>query len=293
MRQKFSILLFLVSALAFAQLKTPETSTHAEVVQHIGFTEIELVYSRPNLDGRDLFGEMIPWGSVWRTGANANTKISFSKDLFFNGNRVQAGKYGLYTIPGEKEWIIILNSDTTLWGHYGYKEENDVLRFKSTPTSTSETVESLQLYFRDINDKSGILDLRWGNLSVPIKLEIDWEAQDKMILANIDSVLALPDDRDSKMRVSHDYLHGAMYYLKHDKDLEQALKWVNKALEIQVVSYFPLYKAEILAKMERYDKAIEASNQGLDIFMVKGTNKEWIWRYKQQIKQWKELKKSN
>ncbi|MEP1097666.1 MAG: DUF2911 domain-containing protein [Cyclobacteriaceae bacterium] len=291
MRQILPTTFLLASLVVSAQLNTPEPSTHSELIQHIGFTEVELVYSRPNLDGRNLFGEMLPWGTVWRTGANANTKISFSKDVFVQGNRVSKGIYGLYSIPNENEWTIILNSDTSLWGAYGYDEKFDVLRFSVKPKSVKENVETLHIFIRDITDKSGVLDLRWGTLSVPINVEIDWEAQDQQILADIDSVLALPLDRDSDMRVAHDYLHASMYYLKYNKDLEQALKWVNKAIDIEVVSYFPLYKAEILAKLKRYDEAIEASNQGLDIFMVTGNNKEWIWRYKQQIELWNKLKK--
>ncbi|MEO9483499.1 MAG: DUF2911 domain-containing protein [Ekhidna sp.] len=278
--------IFIFTATAQILVKLPEPSKYAKVEQHIGFTEISIEYSRPNIGGRNLFGEMIPYGKIWRTGANANTKIQFSKDVFLEGNLLKKGKYALYTIPDKDSWTIVINSDTTLWGHYGYKDSLDVVRFKVTPTTSSNNIESMLFSFRDLTQLGGFIDLEWGNFQVPIKLEIDWESQDQEIISQIDSVLALPLDRDRPTIVAYDYLRSAMYYLENDYDLEKALTWINKAIELELVSYFPLYKAEILAKLKRYSEALEASKQGLAIFMKTGKNKEWIWRYEKQIEEY-------
>ena len=293
MKYLFLILMLRISLICSSQIliSLPEASKYSEVHQTIGFTEIGIEYSRPNINGRTIFGTMLPYGSVWRTGANANTKIELSEDVFFGNKRVKKGKYALYTIPELDQWTIILNADTTLWGHYGYKDSLDVVRFKVSPLRNSHFVESFSISFQNLSQKGGMLVLEWDTLKVPIPIRIDWGSQDKMMLTKIDSVLALPDDREDPMFVSHDYLHAAMYYHNNNHDPNKALEWVNKAVSIKLVSYFPYYKAEILAKMKRYDEAISASELGLSIFMKSGSNKEWIWRYQQQIKNWKRLKK--
>lgn len=285
-----SIIIF-TATFSIGQVKIPQESQYAEVKQQIGFTEVEINYTRPNMKNRTIFGEMVPWRSVWRTGANANTKLSVSKDIFLEGNKLPKGKYGLYTIPEKDQWTVIINKDTTLWGHYGYDEKNDLLRFQVKPVLHDEEVETLTINFKNVNDKGAIIEIRWGNIEVPINLVIDSIAQDKEVLSNITETLNKPVDRDKSIVVAHDYLEAAVYYLNNNKDLDQALEWVDKAIEIHSVNYFYLYKSDILGELERYGEAIEASKEGLAIF-IKGTNKEWIWRYEVQIQKWESKKKS-
>ena len=284
-----SLLLF--TSLSLAQLNIPGESQAAEVKQQIAFTDITISYTRPNKKGREIFGEMVPYGTVWRTGANSNTKLSTSKDIFLNGHRIPKGKYAIYSIPEKDEWTFILNNDTTLWGHYGYDESNDFLRFKVKPRKSKVHMETMSFSFLDVNEKQARLELSWGNLVIPLEIKIDEEALDREIMASIDKTLKLPEDRDEPIVVAHDYFHAAVYYMDHDRDSKQALIWFDKAIGISNVSYFNLYKSELLGKLGRYDEAIEASKKGLAIFMVKRTNKEWIWRHEQQIKMWESKRK--
>ncbi|MCE7990379.1 MAG: DUF2911 domain-containing protein [Roseivirga sp.] len=292
--KKILILLSLLSLslTSQAQITIPRESQYAEVMQRIGFTDIRIEYTRPNMKNRKIFGEgeMVPYGTVWRTGANASTKLSASKDIYLEGNRIPAGDYALYTIPQPGDWTIIVSKDTSLWGHYGYKEENDLLRFNVTPGAKLDHQESLAIFFDKVNDKQAVLNLRWGKHVIPISVKIDEKAQDAQIVADIKKTLALPDDRDKPIVVAHDYFHAAVYYMETNREPEQALNWFDKAIALEDVSYFNLYKSDLLGKLKRYDEAIEASKLGLAIFMVTGNNKEWIWRYEQQIEKWKKLK---
>ncbi len=289
MKRSIILLFFILGATLElkSQVNIPQESQLAKVEQQIGFTDISISYSRPNMNGRALFGEMIPWNSVWRTGANANTKINVSKDVFLNDHKLPKGTYALYTIPNPEEWTIIINTDTSLWGHYGYKEEKDLFRFKVKTQKSIHYHESFTIAFENLSKIQADIKLYWENLAIPFQLKIDEEAQHKEMMAVIDRELQKPDDHDSPMMVSHNYLHAAMYFLDIDHDLDQALNWVNKAIELKNVSYFHLYKAEILGKLNRYEEAIKSSQIGLAIFMKTGKNKEWIWRYNQQIDQWK------
>lgn len=277
---------------SLAQLTIPGESQDAEVMQRIGFTDIRIEYTRPNMKDRKIFGEgeMVPYGTVWRTGANSSTKLWSSKDIYLNGNKIPAGKYALYSIPEPGDWTIIVSKDTSLWGHYGYKAEHDLLRFKVSPGSKLDHQESMAISFDHANDKEATINIRWGKHVIPISVKIDEEAQDAQIVSDIKKILALPDDRDKPIMVAHDYFHAAVYYLDTNRDPEQALTWFNKAISMEDVSYFNLYKSDLLGKLKRYDEAIKASKLGLAIFMVTGNNKEWVWRYEQQIEKWKKLK---
>lgn len=293
MKKVFILLsLLTVTFSSRAQITIPRESQYAEVMQRIGFTDIHIEYTRPNMKNRKIFGEqeMVPYGTVWRTGANASTKLSASKDIYLNGNRVPAGKYAIYTIPEPDNWTFIISKDTSLWGHYGYNPEQDLLRFTVRPEKTLDHQETMAIFFDQVNDKQAMLNLRWGKHLIPVSIKIDEKAQDEQILAGIKKTLALPDDRDEAITVAHDYFHAAVYYMETDRDPEQALTWFDKAIALKDVSYFNLYKSELLGKLKRYDEAIEASKLGLAIFMVTGNNKEWIWRYEQQIEKWKKLK---
>jgi hypothetical protein len=151
----------------------PSASPTASLKQHIGLTDIEIVYSRPGVKGRTIYGGIVPYDVVWRTGANASTKISFTTPMKFNGTEVPAGRYALYTIPSEKEWTVIISRDTNSFGAFGYKQENDLVRFKATPVKLAEPVETFTIDINDIRDKSATLNLIWEKTRVPIKLEVE------------------------------------------------------------------------------------------------------------------------
>src|ERR1017187_1008422 len=160
----------------FAQapnVQFPQPSPTGTVKQHVGLTDIEIVYSRPGVKDRAIFGGIVPYNEVWRTGANASTKISFSTDVKLNGVQVPAGKYALYTIPGEKEWTMIIYKDTGLNGAFGYNQTNDLVRFKATPVNVAMHVETFTIDINDIRDDSATLYLIWDQTFVPVKIEVD------------------------------------------------------------------------------------------------------------------------
>ena len=153
----------LTSSNMSAQIVAPQPSPASTVNQVVGLSNVTLPYSRPAMRGRNIFGGLVPFGEVWRTGANEATEIKFFQDMTFGGKTVKAGEYSLFTIPGEKEWTIILNTDINVWGAYSYKEANDVIRI-SAPVSSGESLEAFSIAFS--ND--GTMHLGWGTVRVAV-----------------------------------------------------------------------------------------------------------------------------
>ncbi len=133
---------------------------------------VRVTYSRPEMKGREIFGKLVPYGKVWRTGANEATEIKFYQNVELAGKKVKAGTYSLFTIPAEKEWTIILNSDLDYWGAYSYKEANDVVRVTAPSTETKSTVENFTIQFENKGEKQGVMKLAWAKtvVEVPFKL---------------------------------------------------------------------------------------------------------------------------
>jgi hypothetical protein len=194
----------------------PAASPTATLKQHIGLTDIEITYSRPSVKGRAIYGGIVPYDQVWRTGANASTKISFSTPVKLNGNEVPAGKYALFTIPGEKEWTVIISKDTNGFGAFNYKTENDLVRFKATPVKLAETsIETFAIEFNHIRDESALLELVWEKTVVPIKLEVEVVSK---VVPQVEAAMASPDKKQPQF-----YYQAATFYFNHDLDLKKAL----------------------------------------------------------------------
>src|SRR3569832_685373 len=177
---------------SYAQnLKTPQLSSTQTVTQDLGLGQITLTYSRPNVRGRKIFGALEPYGTVWRTGANAATIIKFSDDVTIAGNKVPAGEYGLFSIPGKDEWTVILNKTAHQWGAYTYKQSEDFLRFKVKTITHSEPTETMSIQFNNVDQTKCELEVKWENISFsfPISTEVD-----SKIMANIDEIM----DHDKK-----------------------------------------------------------------------------------------------
>ena len=152
--------------------ETPAASPACTLKQRVGLTDIEIVYSRPGVKGRQIFGGLVPYDKVWRTGANQATKITFGAPVTLNGAEVPAGTYALMTIPGEKEWTIIVNKTAAQWGAYRYDEKADLVRVKATPAALAESVETFTIDINDIHDDSATLNLIWEKTRVPVKLSV-------------------------------------------------------------------------------------------------------------------------
>lgn len=171
----FLTALALLATVNITQAQNPAPSPLQKMSQMVGLTEVNIEYSRPSLDGRDMYAELTPEGKRWRTGANARTKISFSKDVTLNGNAVKAGDYNLFTIPGKSEWTIILNNNTAQASPFQVDEANNILSFKVKPGSLTETVETFTINITDFDknsrDKANI-ELAWEKTSVKFQIGV-------------------------------------------------------------------------------------------------------------------------
>jgi hypothetical protein len=244
---------------AQSQLQLPAASPSCTLKQRVGLTDIEINYSRPGVKDREVFGGIVPWGHVWRTGANASTKISFSTPVKLNGNTVPAGTYGLFTIPDKEEWTIILSKDAKGFGAFDYKQENDVVRFKTKPIDFPTKAESFTIDINDIRDESALLFLLWDQTLVPVRLEVDVNSK---VLPEIEKVMASSDKKSAGV-----YFQAASYYYEHDQDLTKALAWLNKGLEDKPdIAFELLYmKARILAKQGDKAGAIAAAKESIEL----------------------------
>jgi hypothetical protein len=256
--KKLTGLLFLVSLFFLnahsQQLKTPAPSPPQYIKQDFGMSSIELSYSRPGVKGRNIFGDLVPFGKVWRTGANSATTLTFGDDVTINGTKISAGKYGLLTIPNDKEWTIIITKQLDVTNPSAYKQDQDVLRFTAQTEQLPFSVESFTIIFGDVTGTSCDLQFLWDKTFVefPIKTDIDTK-----IMAQIDESL----NKDNKP-----YFNAALYYLDNEKDLNKALEWFNKAIDQNPDGYFIYYqKARCQAKLGKKQDAITTAQKGIEL----------------------------
>src|ERR1700744_1087076 len=229
--------LFLCTGAGYAQV-TPQPSSTQTIEQQFGLGKITLTYSRPNLRGRNMFGHLLPYGAVWRTGANAATVIKFTDDVTIEGNKVPAGEYGLFSIPDKDEWTIILNKTAHQWGAYTYKQSDDFLRFKVKTINHTDPLETLTMLFNNVDQTKCELELRWDNISFSFHISTD---VDSKVMANIDEVM----NTDKRP-----YFEAAMYYYENNKDLKKALEWISTAEKAEPTApFYKVWKARIQLKM--------------------------------------------
>lgn len=235
----------------------PAASPGSTLKQRVGVTDIEIVYSRPSMKDRKIFSAdgLVPFGQVWRTGANNATKVTFSTDVKLNGANVPAGTYALFTIPGENEWTIIINKGAAQWGAFQYDEKVDVVRFKTTPIKLAEHIETFLIEFNDIRDESANLNLIWDDTVVPIKLEVEFASK---LIPQIEAAMAAEGGNKP-------YYQAAMFYYDHGQDLQKASKWIDAAIAQRDAHYMEYLKAKILAKLGDKAGAIAASKRSTEL----------------------------
>ncbi|MFN8659869.1 MAG: DUF2911 domain-containing protein [Candidatus Obscuribacterales bacterium] len=233
----------------------PSASPSCTIKQRVGLTDIEIAYSRPGVKKRDIFGGLVPYDKVWRTGANGATKLIFSTPVKLNGHEIAAGTYALMTIPGKDEWTIIVNKGSEQWGAYKYDEKADVVRFKVKPTTMDHVAETFTIEFDDIKDESSSLNLVWDKTLVPIKVEVDYTAN---LEKQIEQVMASDDPKKP-------YFQAAMFYYNHNKDLKKANEWVDAALKERDAHYIVFLKAEILEKLGDKQGAMAAAKHSMEL----------------------------
>lgn len=236
--------------IAEAQLKTPAPSPTQTTKQDFGLSSIELSYSRPAVKGRTIFGDLVPYGKVWRTGANSATTITFGDDVMIGGTKVKAGKYGLLTIPEKDEWTIIISKQTDVTSPSAYKEDQDVVRVKAKTGTMGFPVESFSIMFNNITPNSCELFMAWAETIVSVPITTDVESK---VMAQIDELM----NKDNRP-----YFNAAMYYMDNGKDLKQALTWFDKAVEAQPNAFWVQHqRANCLAKLGKKEEAKAAAEK--------------------------------
>jgi len=259
-----------------SQIKLPPPSSTQTIKQDFGMGSIELIYSRPGAKGRRVFGDLVPYGKLWRTGANTATKLIFTDPVEMGGKKIDTGTYVLYTIPSEESWEIIINKGVKNWGADGYKESEDVVSFTVPVIRSSTNVETFTMQFANIKPESCELQLMWEKrvVSIPITTKII----DK-IKAQIEAAM-LTDKKP--------YWQAAQFYFEYDINLTKALENIDKATEENPKAYYMfLYKAKIQKEMGNNAGAMESSK--ISLALSKEANNEDYIRMNEQLQ--KELKK--
>jgi len=242
-------------------LEFPAASPPALVREQVGLTTVEIEYARPSTRGRKIFGGLIPFDEIWRTGANEATRITFSTDVVFGGEAVAAGTYALFTIPGTIEWTVILNRVSGQWGSYGYNPDQDVLRVSVNAENMKRPVETLRLGLADLTDASAQLELSWEHTRVSVPIEVNIV---DMLVPKIEAAMASSDEPKP-------YLSAAMFYYAHDIDLEQSLQWINAGLVQQPQAVWIQYrKGLILAKLGDKEGCMAAAKKAIDLANATG-----------------------
>lgn len=257
----FTFLGLLLFLAADAQLKTPAASPSQTIKQDFGLGAIEVSYARPGVKGRKIFGTIVPFGAVWRTGANSATTLQFTDEVSIGGTKIAPGKYGLLTIPAKDNWTIIITKQTDVTSPAAYKQEMDVVRLSAPVQSLKYRVENFTILIDDIKPTSCVLGLYWDKtkVSFPITTDID-----EKIMKSITT--AMSGEKPP-------YYSAALYYLENGKNLEQALAWFDKAVQSNATAFWIHHqRANCLAKMGRKAEAIAAAEKSKELALAAKNN---------------------
>ena len=236
------------------QLKTPAASPLQTVKQEFGLSAVELSYSRPAVKGRTIFGDLVPYGKVWRTGANSATTISFGDDVIFGGKKIPAGKYGLLTIPNASEWTVILTKQLNVTSPSAYKEDQDVARVKINAVDLPFPLESFLISFDNSLASSMDMIIGWDRTVVIVPITTDVASKINAQISGLEGKEDFP------------YFAAAAYYLENGKDLNKALGWFNKATEKEPNAFWIWHqKAKCLAKLGKKKEAVAAANKSTEL----------------------------
>ncbi len=234
-----------------AQLKTPAPSPTQTIKQDFALSSIELSYSRPGMKGRKIFGDLVPFGKVWRTGANNATTVSFGEDVTIGGKKVAAGKYGLLTIPDKNSWTVIITKQLDVTSPAAYKQDQDVVRIMAEPMKIAgDPLENFTIQFANVKPATCDIQLMWDKTYVSLPVTVDVETK---VMAQIDQQM----NKDNRP-----YYNAALYYMDNGKDLNQALAWFDKAVEMQPDAYWIHHqRANCLAKLGKKEEAKTAAEK--------------------------------
>jgi Protein of unknown function (DUF2911) len=280
MLKKLSFLLVIIgfTTTANAQIKTPQPSPAAKLEQVVGLTDVSLEYSRPSMRGRSVYGNLVPYGKVWRTGANANSKITFSDNVIIDGQKLVRGTYAIYTIPNETTWDVIFYSDAKNWGAPQKWDESKVaVKTSVEPTIIDANIETFTLQIDNIKSGSANLGILWDNVYVGVKFEVP---TDKIASKSIDVIMSGPSESD--------YFQAATYYHTEGKDLKQALAWMLKATEGEDPEFWYLRRLSLIQADLGDKKAAIASAKLSLAGAEKANNVDYIKMNKESIAAWQQ-----
>ncbi|ASZ12808.1 DUF2911 domain-containing protein [Chitinophaga pendula] len=242
-------------------LKTPAPSPAQTIKQDFALSSVEVSYSRPAIKGRTVMGDLVPYGKVWRTGANNATTITFGEDVIFGGTPVKAGKYGLLTIPGQREWTVILSKSLDVTSPSAYKQENDVVRVKVAPVEMPFAVESFMINFDEISADKMTMMLLWDRILVPVEIKAEIDGK---IAAAIDA--AMKGDKKP-------YFQAAMFYMETGRDKKQALAWLDAAAKENPKAFWVFHnKAKLQAAMGDKAGAKATALQSIELAKAAGND---------------------
>lgn len=240
--------------MAEAQLKTPAPSPTQTIKQDFGLGSIELSYSRPVMKGRKIFGDLVPFGNVWRTGANSATLLTFSDEVTIGGKKIAPGKYGLLSIPGKDSWTLIISKQNDVTSPAAYKAESDVVRVDVNTMKMGDKMESFTMQFANVKPTSCELHIMWENTAVSLPISTD---VDTKVMSQIDQLM----NKDTRP-----YFNAAMYYMDNGKDLNQALSWFDKAIEQTPTAFWVHHqRANCLAKLGKKTEAKAAAEKSKEL----------------------------
>jgi tetratricopeptide (TPR) repeat protein len=251
----FFALLLVSGMIAQAQIETPQPSPMSTITQKVGLNDFTISYSRPSLKGRKAYGDVVPMDKMWRFGANMASTIKSNDEFSIQGNKIPAGEYSIFAIPGAAEWTMVINKTAKMSGTSNYKEAEDQLRFKVKPESTPYKTETFTMQFSNLKDNQATLEILWENTRVAFDIGVDL---DEKVMKQIDETMAGPS--------AGSYYRSASYYFNNKKDNKKALEWVNKSLEKGGDKYWILtLKAQIQAANLDYNGAITTANKAIEL----------------------------
>lgn len=272
----FSLLLLGAISLSTAQIDAPQPSPAATVMQKVGLTDVTLEYSRPAMKGREIFGELVPYDKLWRTGANKNTMISFSDDVMVMGKEVKAGTYAVFTKPGKKSWDVYLYTDTNNWGTPGKWDDSKVAAKLNVRTERlKDTHESWTMAIGEMSMDKAHLQMMWENTRVQIPFTVPTAAKTQ---ASIDKVMAGPS--------ANDYYQAAIFYLDTDKDMKKAHEWISKAVEMRPEAFW-MHTRKALIEEKMGDKAAAIATAKKALKQAESRpNADYVKINKDNLKRW-------
>jgi hypothetical protein len=261
---------------AAAQLRTPAPSPAAKTMQTVGLTDITVEYSRPSAKGREIFAAdgLVPYGDVWRTGANSATKISFSDKVKVGDTELAAGDYAILTKPAANQWeVMFFPYEGGNWG--SYVEKTPAATVTAKPMKSNSSTESFLIYFDKLTNTGAHLKMAWANTSVAVPITV---FVDERVMADMDRIMAGP--------TANDYFSAASYLHDAGKDMNRALEYINKATEMNDSAYWMMRrKALILADMGKKSEAIAAAKKSLELAQKAG-NKDYVRMNEKSIEEW-------